>query len=242
MKDVKIAVLSHIYYQKMTELTALKNGTAGVSIDYLFNICLESLSCDKIKKELASEFEASPVIITSNKGKDIGGKLALIDLSMRLNTGPDFYVFLHDKQSPHTSLGMNWREKLFRIIQPEFLPKIAQLFQKDKKIGIVCAKEFIMNEFDARVRQFSGTNNSILKELIKEYAVHPENYDFVGGTMFWIRSEIVHHFFAKHSPLKIRASLEKGNILDYSHGSITHGWERMLSWIAADQGYYIKGI
>ncbi|MBA3706225.1 MAG: hypothetical protein H0W84_10105, partial [Bacteroidetes bacterium] len=69
-----------------------------------------------------------------------------------------------------------------------------------------------------------------------------KNYDFVGGTMFWIRAEIMNSFFRKNNALDIRATLEKGNVLDHEHGTYSHSWERMLSWIAIDQDYYIKGI
>jgi lipopolysaccharide biosynthesis protein len=60
--------------------------------------------------------------------------------------------------------------------------------------------------------------------------------------MFWVRSEIIVSFFKRYNALKIRATLENGNVLDNEFGTKTHAWERMLSWIAGSQGYYIQGI
>lgn len=189
------------------------------------------------------EIPANNFIISApNQGKDIGGKLALLDLCLKLDIESEFYILLHDKKSPHTTLGEKWREKLFRIIEPQNIEKIKNMFAEDNQLGIVAAKEFIINEYDKDRDVFKCTSNSILKELIIKYGLNISNFDFVGGTMFWIRSEIFNDFFRRFKPLEIRATLEKGNVLDHLHGTQTHSWERMLSWIATDQGYKIRGI
>jgi lipopolysaccharide biosynthesis protein len=60
--------------------------------------------------------------------------------------------------------------------------------------------------------------------------------------MFWSRASSVITFFGRHSPLAVRATLEKGNVLDHQQGSMAHAWERMLSWVVLNQGLQIKGI
>jgi lipopolysaccharide biosynthesis protein len=67
-------------------------------------------------------------------------------------------------------------------------------------------------------------------------------HSFIGGTMFWSRALVYKSFFHQHSPLAIRATLEKGNVLDHKQGSLSHAWERMLSWVVLNEGFQIKGI
>jgi hypothetical protein len=59
--------------------------------------------------------------------------------------------------------------------------------------------------------------------------------------MFWVRASIFEDFFSMYSPLSIRAQLEEGNVLD-DEPTITHTWERLLSWLVTSKGYKIKGI
>lgn len=242
-KEKKIGVAFHLYYYSSLEwvikqLALFKQYNAIL----FFNICSVAPEKEKLLYDLRLAFPDSFIIETPNVGKDIGGKLAIIDLYIQLNLQLDFIIFLHDKKSPHSALGETWRKKLFRIVEPENIETIIEMFEKNKKLGIVGAKELITNEYDKKTVSFSGTNDAILKELIGKHHLQLNSHDFIGGTMFWIRAEIIRSFFSKHSPLNIRASLEKGNVLDNDKGTYTHAWERMLSWVAINAGYLIKGI
>lgn len=238
-----IDVICHIYYLNtaynfLIEISALKK----YNCRFFFNLS-DRLYADPYFVDMLLSCFNDPVIIKcSNIGKDIGGKLAIIDLLAQFKKKSDFTILLHDKQSLHTSLGGVWRKKLFRIIELDKIPKIMEIFAKDGKIGIVASKEFIKNEYNRAVNEFDSSSNEILKKLIKQYKLKNKNFDFVGGTMFWIRTEIINNFFLNNDPLVIRGNLEKGNVLDHYQGTETHAWERMLSWIAIDQNYKITGI
>jgi lipopolysaccharide biosynthesis protein len=237
-----IAILTHLYYEdSYDELKSCFLNFAKINSTLLFSVSRHQKSkiiCDRIKLDFPGSF----IIETTNIGKDLGGKLALIDFSINLNINVDYFVLLHDKRSPHTSLGETWRKKLFRVVEAENIHKISELFEKKKRIGIVAASEFITNEYSQKDDNFDCNSNLILKQLISEYGFTNIKYDFVGGTMFWVRSEIIVSFFKRYNALKIRATLEKGNVLDNEFGTNTHAWERMLSWIAGSQGYNIQGI
>lgn len=242
-KNMKLVVLTHIYYGY--EEGNLKDGLLNLkryASAFIFNInehCQEKeLAVSLIKKDFPEAF----ILQTPNIGKDVGGKLAMIDLLLRTPLKPQYCILLHDKKSPHTPLGDTWRKKLFRIIEKENIEAIIALLDKDKKIGIVSAKEFITNEYDKKKSEFNSTNGTILKEIIASYGFQLNAYDFVGGTMFWMRYEIIASFFNKHAALRIRSNLEKGNVMDNVTGTKAHAWERVLSWIATDNGYFIKGI
>ena len=242
-KNRKIATLIHIFYENGWDVIheQLKQ-LEQFDLKVLVNICDNNFKKDQISKEIKRAYPSAVVIASPNIGKDIGGKMALLDLAIRLKCQADYYILLHDKKSPHTTLGDRWREKLFKIVQKDCAAQIHALFLKHEKIGIVAIKEMITNEYNSKTGDFSTHNNEILKKLITQYDFKIRNFDFIGGTMFWVRAEIYNNFFSKHSALEIRATLEKGNVLDYTQGTTTHAWERMLSYIVTNEKYELMGI
>ena len=239
----KIDVLCHLYYAEnahnfLYELSALKKYNCRFFFNLSENLFKEPCFIETLNKT----FEDCLIIRASNVGKDIGGKLALVDLCLQMKEKSDYVIFLHDKKSPHSTLGETWRRKLFRIIESDKIAQIIGMFAKNKRTGIVASQEFIINEYNSFTKKFDCTSNELLKRLIAQYNLKNKKFDFVGGTMFWIRTNILEDFFSKFNPLKIRSTLENGNVLDHKQGTETHSWERMLSWIAIDQHYKIKGI
>lgn len=238
-----ISIICHLYYFESWEtiknaLISFKKSNPSIFI----NLCQDNPNRIKLSYEILLNFPNAFLIITPNQGKDIGGKLALINLYLQVDVKCDYIILLHDKLSPQTSLGETWKKKLFRIIDYENANKIIDLFRSDSKIGVISSQEFILNEYNRKTGNFNCTNNLILKQLIEEYSFKLKTHNYVGGTIFWIKAEIFNRFFKRYSPIEIRATLEKGNVLDTFKGTNTHSWERMLSWIAIDQGYDIKGI
>ena len=242
-KTSSIAVLVHLYYEDGFDI--IKNELLNLSnldVRFFFNISADNIKYENNCNEIKKVFPQAIITISPNKGKDIGGKLTLLYLCIQLNMSFDFYIFIHDKKSLHTSLGDIWRTRLLRIISKTNAGIILQHFKENRETGIVSSKEFIVNEYNSTKKSFDTKNNSNLKRLIENYNLKPRGYEFVGGTMYWVRAEIYNSFFKKHSPLKIRSTFERGNVLDNDHGTVTHAWERILSWIASDKGYKIKGI
>ena len=241
MNRDRIIVLMHIYYKNSyDELKGYLLNLKQEQISIVFKIdCSDEQG---IFKQITEDFPSAFIIQSPNVGKDIGGKLAMIDLCLRLNLQSDYFILLHDKKSPHSTLGDVWRNKLLKIIEPDNIIRIKKIFEQNEKVGVIGTKEFISNEYDRSIDKFESTNNEILKMLIQKYQLNLNTYDFIGGTMFWIRAKVIYTFFSKHAPLEIFSTLEKGNVLDGEKGTLTHAWERMLSWISTDQGYKIKGI
>ncbi|HET6224764.1 MAG TPA: rhamnan synthesis F family protein [Bacteroidia bacterium] len=242
IENSKIGVILHIYYEDSFEFIKerLKVFKSFNTI-FFFNICINAPGKEKLYANLKTTYPSSFITQTTNVGKDIGGKLTSLDLFIKLRIKLDYLVLLHDKKSPHSALGDVWKQKLFKIIEPSNLTTIVKAFREKQQVGILGAKEFIVNEYDKKTG-FDNNNKDILKALIVKHQLKLNNFDFIGGTMFWIRAEIMQSFFSKYSALEVRSTLEKGNVLDNINGTYTHSWERMLCWIALDQGYLIKGI
>lgn len=182
------------------------------------------------------------VLHVTNVGKDIGGKLVGLQYYLRFCAPTEFLVFLHDKVSPQTLNAGFWLDQLYSVFQERKLANVLQLLHKRRKIGITGAKLFLKNEYVKHHRRFNTTNHSILVKLMDRFSIRASSHNYIGGTMFIARSEIFARFFSRHSPLEIRERLETGNVLDLEHGTYTHSWERLFCFIAADQGYEVKGI
>jgi lipopolysaccharide biosynthesis protein len=177
-----------------------------------------------------------------NQGKDIGGKLVLLDALMHDPPDSGYIVFLHDKRSPHKIQSRQWADRLFGIIEPEFLRTAFSVFDRNKDIGLIAAADSLHNEYDAVLQSFISNNGPQLTRLRQELNVLNTNYHYVAGTMFWARIAPLLDFFGRFPPLDIRKTLEKGNVMDETAGSITHAWERLFTWLIFAQGYTIKGL
>jgi len=241
VEDPVLVFIAHIYYDNtwIEIRNKLRNFNNGRNY-FLFSISEGCLMSREIIESIKESFDNAYTLITPNIGKDIGGKLALIDLYLFLGIKSSYIVMLHDKQSLHSVAGESWKSELFKVFDVNNLPKILDLF-RDSKVGIVGTKKWIVNEYDAGTDNFIN-NDQMSKKLCKRFHISIQNYDFIGGTMFWIRSSVIEKFFRKNDPILIRAELESGNVMD-SHGeSLTHTWERMFSWIATNDGYRVDGI
>jgi lipopolysaccharide biosynthesis protein len=229
------AMLYHNYYSMdgVEELRGKINALKGTNILFLCSLPA------KFAEEMPSQTEKEKFVISANTGKDIGGKMLLIQLLLRLHPEIPYVIFLHDKRSYQKHSGAFEKEQLFSIINPGNFEKIVTAFEQTPKMGIACSKGSLRNEYMGE-DGFKTSNSELLNDLMNKYDIHPTDYHFVAGTMFWMRTSILKGFFGKFQPLQIRSTLEEGNVLDHDKGTITHSWERMLSWIATARGYKIK--
>jgi lipopolysaccharide biosynthesis protein len=236
------SILIHIYYptswnsflrERLLDMAAFKP-------NLLINFC--NINDNKqLISTIKADFPQAFFTVTPNKGKDIGGKLALMDLYLKLKLESDYLVFLHDKISPHALQGDVWRKTLFKIIEKDNIERILELFKNHQNIGIIGAKEFIQNEYDEKLKKFDTPNETNIKFLLNHFGLKINRFSFIGGTMFWVRSSIMTDFFKQHPPLKYRKMLEYGNVMDTNKGTLSHTWERILSWIAVEN-HSMKGI
>lgn len=243
MNNLKIAIFCHIYYENGWAL--IKKHINEIKLYnpiFYVNVSNENVNKKLIQNEITEINKNSIIISTPNKGKDIGGKLALIQLYLKIKQNSDYIVFIHDKLSPQVFYGEKWKNDLLKIIEKENINKILKIFENNNKIGIICNDECISNEYDNTKDEFKTTNNKLLKDYLKRFNFNINEYHFVAGSMFWVRSSIFEVFFKLHEPLVLRAELESGNVLDNETGTLTHSFERVFSWLAINNGYKIFGI
>lgn len=211
--------------------------------DSIYNLEDDYRQSENLQKAISGPWLKKLILRRSpNKGKDIGGKLVLLDAYMHEEENSDYIIFLHDKKSPYKIQNQQWADKLFKIIEPDFAKQAIALFKDKKEVGIIAGTESIINEYDYARQDFISNNGSQLSKLRSEYNISSTDYRYAAGTMFWTRSIPLLDFFRFFPPLEVRKTLENGNIMDETGGSITHSWERMLSWLIFAQGYTIKGL
>ena len=240
-EDPLLTFMTHIYYDNSwTEIRdKLRNFNNGRNY-FLFSISEGCIMKSKIIEDIKETFANAYFLVTPNVGKDIGGKLALIDLYLFLGIKSSYMVMLHDKQSLHSLIGESWKNELFKVFDINNLPLIMDLF-RDPTVGVVGTKKWIINEYDPVTGNFKN-NNQVSKRLLKQFHISIENFDFMGGCIFWIKSSIIEEFFTKNNSILMRGDLEAGNVMDLHGERVAHTWERMFSWIAANDGYRIEGI
>jgi lipopolysaccharide biosynthesis protein len=239
MKEYKCAVLYHNYYSidGINEVRETIKQNSDQNILLLCSVSEKLALNNKLVNTPDEKF-----VVSTNMGKDIGGKLLLIDLFLQLYSNVPYIIFLHDKKSYHKLSGTFEKKKLFEIINPANFKTILKMFESDPRVGIVCNKDVIKNEYNKHDDTFNTPNSALLKQLMKEYNIKTTDYNFVAGTMFWIKASLITDFFTRFNPIKVRSTLEGGNMLDAAHGTITHSWERLLSWIVTSKGFTLQGI
>lgn len=235
-----VSILAHIYYKESVKEFSEKLFRLNKYVDKVYiNLVRENFF---EFSELTLLPENFLLVASPNKGKDIGGKLVLMARYLVENTPSPYLLILHDKKSPQTPMAGFWSKNLFRIMDPQLIPTITDIFYKNRDAGIVASSTYIRNDWN-RKKSASGTpNDLILKQLIDHYDFQLADYSYVAGTMFWARSELFETFFTRHDPLDIVRTLETGNVHDTENSSVTHAWERMLSWICTSQNKKIYGI
>jgi lipopolysaccharide biosynthesis protein len=250
MNSPPCSVFFHNYYGRHEEWIEYLIRNMQTPFYLFYNIVEDSLYNQDDEEGLPERLNqtGSPLLKkliirrSPNQGKDIGGKLVLMDSFLQIQTGSEHIVFLHDKKSPYKTQGREWHDKLFRIIDASFAEKAIQLFAKNQEIGIVAAEHTIKNEFNHDRQSFASNNQTQLTQLKEAFHADISDHRYVAGTMFWARTAPLVDFFKTYPPLDIRRSLENGNMLDELRGTNTHAWERMLSWLIFARGYTIKGI
>jgi len=95
MKKHKIAIFAHIFYQE--EAPFFLNAFITLKKEYDIDLWVSSSS-----PKVLSFFKdhAIEIINTPNIGKDIAGKLSIINRYLKSNKKYDFLILVHDKRSP----------------------------------------------------------------------------------------------------------------------------------------------
>jgi len=243
MSTPPITVVCHLYYPQTIYFFLLKLAYLKVyNAKFIFNLSSALQHDEHFKRILTASFPDSFFLYTTSQGRDIGAKLAGINCMLEAGLESELTLIIHDKLSPHTQMGSEWRNRLLRVIEEPGVAQMFSIFQKKAEVGMIGSAGSLKNEWNPDTEQFTCTSNSQIKEYLIRYEFTNTDFNFLAGTIFWIRTRILKRFFTKYSALDVRSELEKGNALDFNNGTNTHAWERLFSFMVRSQGYKLKEV
>ncbi|MCK5537979.1 MAG: hypothetical protein KAI79_14225, partial [Bacteroidales bacterium] len=180
-----IAIVIHIFYIDIWQEIIQYLEQLEIQYD-LYVTVPQGISDDDIIHIMRDQPNAI-VYMTENKGRDVLPFLQVMNI-----IGAQTYKYLcklHTKKTGDSALGNVWRKLLYfdLIGSNKTVKNILKLFKKDAQIGIVTGKNTILDS----ERYDYGNTEKIDRLLEKSGLAVSEEYLFAGGTMFWIRSELL---------------------------------------------------
>lgn len=235
----RLAVMMQMYYVELWDefRDYLKNIVDP--FDLYVTMADDVLSIDEFQemsRRIKRDFPQASTTLVQNKGLDIGP--FLLTLNSVLNRGVDYdYVMkLHTKRSIHTmgEGGDGWRKELVDalLLNPQKYIRNRQLFD-DNEVGMVGAKKWVTSHVET---------NSRTVDYYKAKLGVPKGKDFIGGTVFLMRFEILKKYLTTDNILAVYKELETGYFKDWEAPTKTHALERMFGYMTQNSGYRIVGV
>ena len=192
--------------------------------------------CKRVIKNIQLEIGTKHTefwIPVKNSGMDIGGFIRSIFFCMEKEIKFDYVIKIHTKSDKV------WRDELCKPIlrNGETVNYIINCFNQIHRIGCVASKQWtIPVKTDTHNKNMVAQYCNMFK--MKNPYLYDECQNFVGGTIFWIRANIILTFFSLHFDLihKLAQTLENGYVIN-SKETHTHTWERLLGIIVSHSGY-----
>lgn len=222
-KSTKLAVVVHLYYVDLwnTIESKLENITEPFDLFVTLNMRDEDFA-----PNIKNKNGKVTTYIMPNRGRDV---LPFLYVARRLKAANYEYVLkLHSKKSKHRSDGSSWLTDVLDNLLPDTstIEKTIEILQTPE-CGLIGPAQHIVS-----LKRHMGANKEILSHLIAQaydkkvsdkVLGSPENYPFVGGTMFWARMETINPILdLELMPDDFQS--EHGQI----DGTLAHALERMF--------------
>ena len=226
-----IAILLHIgeYDLWPTVLTYIKNVLDLTNADLYINITKygdkRDLLINDLEKKILDFKKDTYIIINDNIGMDIGGFLQQLKLIKQMNKKYLYILKLHTKRNDI------WRNELYNPIigSKEIINNCLNVFENNNQIGMISCKKWLMN--------MDNLNTPIINNITRLYNLkNNQSSMFVGGTVFWIRYNILDTFFNIKNIDNIYKTLETGHSINPKPTNV-HSWERMFGVLINSYNY-----
>ncbi|MFH0769843.1 MAG: rhamnan synthesis F family protein [Candidatus Peregrinibacteria bacterium] len=222
----RVAVLIHLYYEHLWEELFWHVRRIPPSCPVTVFVNLVAGHTEEILRRIKRDCPDAVITVTLNRGFDVAGLVAQMD-HMDFSRF-DLVCKIHSKMSVHDRAGGRWRRTLLKALlgSRSRCADILSLFRDRPEVGIVGCAEYIERRM--------GANQSFLTALCKRLALpeEPEDTVFFGGTMFWIRADILWRLHDHHFSIdEFNAS---GNAFD---GQLAHAFERVFIPLCRSRGF-----
>lgn len=227
----RCAVLMHVYYLDLWPQLAsyLLRFARFIPFDLWVNVveqCAPDAEVACWQENVAEQFPGTKVFSSPNLGLDVGGTIALLD-KIELSSY-DLCCKLHTKRNPHNvAKGHVWRKCLLDALLGDPAKAIEEFV--DPRVMMVGPQQYLYATI--------GKNREHVERLVSLFGIQADYAEkqFVAGTMFWCRSEILQR--VKESGLS-QNDFPPGWTFD---GTLAHAMERVFGYLAWDRGI-LKGI
>ncbi len=213
-----IAIICHLFYPDIWP--EIKEYINRIETPFDLFITIPPHIGDDIAAQLLQEYPDMHLYKIQNRGRDVLPFLLVMD-----HIGPSTYKYickLHSKKTGASPLGHVWRKLLYfdLIGSNRTVKETVEMFENDPDIGIITGKNCILDS----ERYDYGNTTKIDKLVEMSGFLFQDEYLFAGGTMFWIRSELLEPVLKLFKEGKLEFEEEKGQ----KDNTIAHALERFF--------------
>jgi len=241
--ELKIAVLFHLYYIDLWPEFQKYLKHITVPFDLYINLVEGSAPYPAliiIRNQIKRSYPASTVIISDNRGLDIGGTLNLLNIIIDKKKEYDLFLKIHTKKSFESTskvFGKRWRRELLNSLMgsPRIVTGILILFKENPMLGMLGSKTWHIKAADNYYFAV-GANESGIKDICTQFNLREDiaSLEFIGGTMFWIDAKVILNKIRQLNLNNVINKLEVGYFRDSHESTLTHSMERVFGLIILD--------
>jgi len=229
----QVCVLVHAYYPDLLpELLGFAQNFGEVTSDVVLNIVDLAWNA-RVHRELRELCPGAFVQLSNDNGRDLGGFMRLLD-NIEMDRY-ELFAFMHTKKSPHIhqKRAEYWRRTLLKAFAgtPAVVRECVSLFGS-QTVGMIASKEWRSHHM--------GKNAGQYEHMLDILGVEGEHraLDYVSGTMFLTRSEIVKRLHSAMRTVEWEYGGD-GSVGFHMDGQTAHGAERAIPALVRQMGYEI---
>ena len=222
----QVAIVCHLFYPDIW--SEIETYIKQLNIPFDLYITIPPHIDEEIAAGLLTAYPDMHLYRTENRGRDVLPFLLVMD---HIGTSTYRYICkLHSKKTGESPLGNVWRKLLYfdLIGSDSTVKEIIKMFDNNPDIGMITGKNTILDS-----ERYDYGNTAKIDKLIKMSGfLFQDEYLFAGGTMFWVRSELLEPVLKLFQEGKLEFEEEKGQ----KDNTIAHAIERFFGIVCHVKG------
>jgi len=214
----KVAIVFHVFYVELWQ--EIKAYLDQLTISYDLYVTVPASMKNEDIVCIFKDHSDVKLYKTENRGRDVLPFLLVMDI---IGTQTYKYICkLHTKKTGDSALGNVWRKLLYFDLlgSDKTVKETLMLFENNPDIGMITGKNTILDS----ERYDYGNTAKIDKLVDKSGFLFQDEYLFAGGTMFWVRSELLDPAMTLFKAGELEFEEEKGQ----KDNTIAHALERFF--------------
>jgi len=199
------AIVLHLFYSDLWK--EINHYLSALSIPYDLYITVPPHTETSVLKHIVTDQPNANIYIVENRGRDV---LPFFLVMNHIGTSTYRYICkLHSKKTGASPLGNVWRKLLYfdLIGSDSTVNEIIKMFDNDPDIGMITGKNTILDS-----ERYDYGNTAKIDKLINMSGfLFQDEYLFAGGTMFWVRSELLEPVLKLFREGRLEFEEEKGH-------------------------------